>query len=48
MPRRSITDEEIGLIKPVLSRGMRNRDVERLSNPMNFGAVTVWPSERNA
>lgn len=44
MPRRSITDEEIGLIKAMLSRGMRNRDIQfyfnRQDRPVNSGRIT--------
>lgn len=28
MPKRSITDEEIGLIKAMLARGMANKDIQ--------------------
>lgn len=44
MPRRSITDEEIGLIKTMLARGMRNRDIQfyfnRQDRPVNSGRIT--------
>ena len=44
MPRRSITDEEIGLIKAMLRRGMRNRDIQfyfnRQDRPVNSGRIT--------
>lgn len=44
MPRRSITDEEIGLIKGLLRRGMRNRDIQfyfnRQDRPVNSGRIT--------
>lgn len=44
MPRRSITDEEIGLIKAMLRRGMRNRDIQfyfnRQNRPVNSGRIT--------
>lgn len=44
MPRRSITDEEIGLIKAMLARGMRNRDIQfyfnRQDRPVNSGRIT--------
>lgn len=44
MPRRSISDEEIGLIKAMLRRGMRNRDIQfyfnRQDRPVNSGRIT--------
>lgn len=44
MPRRSITDDEIGLIKAMLRRGMRNRDIQfyfnRQDRPVNSGRIT--------
>lgn len=44
MPRRSITDNEIGLIKAMLRRGMRNRDIQfyfnRQDRPVNSGRIT--------
>lgn len=44
MPRRSITDEEIGLIKAMLRRKMRNRDIQfyfnRQDRPVNSGRIT--------
>lgn len=44
MPKRSITDEEIGLIKLMLSRGMKNRDIQfyfnRQERPVNSGRIT--------
>lgn len=44
MPRRSITDEEIGLTKAMLRRGMRNRDIQfyfnRQDRPVNSGRIT--------
>lgn len=44
MSRRSITDEEIGLIKAMLRRGMRNRDIQfffnRPDRPVNSGRIT--------
>jgi hypothetical protein len=44
MPRRSITDEEIGLIKAMLGRRMRNRDIQfyfnRQDRPVNSGRIT--------
>ncbi|MFN4010354.1 MAG: helix-turn-helix domain-containing protein [Pannonibacter sp.] len=44
MPRRSITDEEIGLIKALLARGLKNRDIQfyfnRQDRPVNSGRIT--------
>ena len=44
MPKRSITDEEIGLIKAMLARGMLNRDIQfhfnRPDRPVNSGRIT--------
>lgn len=44
MAKRSITDEEIGLIKAMLARGMRNRDIQfyfnRQDRPVNSGRIT--------
>lgn len=44
MPRRSITDEEVGLIKAMLARMMRNRDIQfyfnRPDRPVNSGRIT--------
>jgi hypothetical protein len=44
MPRRSITDKEIGLIKVMLRQGMRNRDIQfyfnRQDRPVNSGRIT--------
>jgi hypothetical protein len=44
MPRRTITDEEIGLIKAMLRRDMRNRDIQfyfnRQDRPVNSGRIT--------
>jgi hypothetical protein len=44
MPRKSITDQEIGLIKAMLRRGMRNRDIQfyfnRQDRPVNSGRIT--------
>lgn len=44
MPRRTITDEEIALIKAMLRRGMRNRDIQfyfnRQDRPVNSGRIT--------
>lgn len=41
---RSITDEEIGLIKAMLARGMRNRDIQfyfnRQDRPVNSGRIS--------
>lgn len=44
MPKRSITDEEIGLIKAMLARKMKNRDIQfyfnRQDRPVNSGRIT--------
>lgn len=44
MSLRSITDEEIGLIKAMLRRGLRNRDIQfffnRPDRPVNSGRIT--------
>lgn len=44
MAKRSITDEEIGLIKAMLARDMRNRDIQfyfnRQDRPVNSGRIT--------
>lgn len=44
MPKRSVTDAEIGLIKAMLSRGMKNRDIQfyfnRPDRPVNSGRIT--------
>ncbi len=44
MARRSITNEEIGLIKTMLGRGMRNQDIQfyfnRQERPVNSGRIT--------
>jgi hypothetical protein len=44
MARRSITDEEIGLIKAMLSRGMKNKDIQfyfnRQDRAVNSGRIT--------
>ncbi|WP_421791205.1 helix-turn-helix domain-containing protein [Hyphobacterium sp.] len=44
MPRKSITDEEIALIKTMLSRGMRNKDIQfffnRPDRAVNSGRIT--------
>ncbi len=44
MPKRSITDEEIGLIKAMLARNMRNRDIQfyfnRQDRPVNSGRIS--------
>lgn len=41
---RSITDQEIGLIKAMLARGMKNRDIQfyfnRQDRPVNSGRIT--------
>jgi hypothetical protein len=44
MPRRSITDEEIGLIKAMLARRMANKDIQfffnRQDRAVNSGRIT--------
>jgi len=44
MPRRSISNREIGLIKAMLLRGMKNRDIQfyfnRQDRPVNSGRIT--------
>lgn len=44
MPVRSISDMEIGLIKAMLARGMKNRDIQfyfnRQDRPVNSGRIT--------
>ncbi len=44
MPKRSITDKEIGLIKAMLVQGLRNRDIQfyfnRQDRPVNSGRIT--------
>lgn len=44
MPRRTISDEEISLIKGMLSRGMKNKDIQfffnRRDRPVNSGRIT--------
>ncbi|WP_192177722.1 AlbA family DNA-binding domain-containing protein [Mesorhizobium amorphae] len=44
MPKRGITDEEIGLIKTMLAWGMRNRDIQfyfnRQDRPVNSGRIS--------
>ena len=44
MAKRSIQDEEIGLIKAMLGRGMKNRDIQfyfnRQDRPVNSGRIT--------
>ncbi|MBB4641493.1 AlbA family DNA-binding domain-containing protein [Rhizorhapis suberifaciens] len=44
MAKRSIHDEEIGLIKAMLGRGMKNRDIQfyfnRQDRPVNSGRIT--------
>jgi hypothetical protein len=44
MAKRSIKDEEIGLIKAMLGRGMKNRDIQfyfnRQDRPVNSGRIT--------
>ena len=45
MPKRSITDEEIGLIKAMLARGMKNRDIQfyfnRQDRPVSYAGIWV-------
>lgn len=44
MPKRSITDQEIGLIKAMLARHMKNREIQfyfnRQDRPVNSGRIT--------
>ena len=44
MARRSVTDEEIGLIKAMLARDVKNRDIQfyfnRQDRPVNSGRIT--------
>ncbi|MCO4053685.1 MAG: ATP-binding protein [Bosea sp.] len=44
MPKRSITDEEISLIRAMLARKMKNRDIQfyfnRQDRPVNSGRIT--------
>ena len=44
MPRRSITDDEIALIRAMLARGMRNHDIQfyfnRQDRPVNAGRIS--------
>lgn len=44
MPKRSVTDQEIGLIKAMLARGMKNRDIQfyfnRQDRLVNSGRIT--------
>lgn len=44
MPRRSVDNDEIGLIKAMLARGIRNRDIQfyfnRQDRPVNSGRIT--------
>lgn len=44
MGKKSITDQEIGLIKAMLARGMKNRDIQfyfnRQDRPVNSGRIT--------
>ena len=44
MAKRSITDEEIGLIKAMLARGMANKDIQfyfnRQDRAVNSGRIT--------
>jgi hypothetical protein len=45
MPKRSITDEEIGLIKAMLARKMKNKDIQfffnRPNRPVNTGRIST-------
>jgi hypothetical protein len=49
MPKRSITDEEIALIKAMLARGMKNRDIQFFFNwpqrAVNTGRISTIRSE---
>lgn len=49
MTKRSILDSEIGLIKAMLSRGMKNRDIQfyfnRQDRPVNSGRITQIKNE---
>ena len=44
MPKRTITDEEIGLIKAMLRMGMKNKDIQfyfnRQDRAVNSGRIT--------
>lgn len=44
MPRKTVADEEIALIKAMLARGMKNRDIQfhfnRPDRPVNSGRIT--------
>src|SRR5690242_8021307 len=44
MPKRSISDKEISLIKAMLARGMKNKDIQfffnRPDRPVNSGRIT--------
>jgi Putative DNA-binding domain len=44
MPKRSVTDREIGLIKAMLARGTKNREIQfyfnRQDRPVNSGRIT--------
>jgi hypothetical protein len=42
MTRRSITDEEIGLIKAMPGRQMRNRDIRLYFNRRAFVPLGLW------
>ncbi|MBJ7527408.1 MAG: hypothetical protein JHD10_09255 [Sphingomonadaceae bacterium] len=50
MPRRSITDEEIGLIKAMLARGMANKAIKfyfnRQDRTVNSGRIS-WIKHRD-
>jgi hypothetical protein len=45
MPKRSITDHEIGLIKAMLARSMKNKDIQfffnRPGRPVNSGRIST-------
>jgi Putative DNA-binding domain len=49
MPKRSISDEEIALIKAMLARGMKNRDIQfffnRPQRAVNTGRISTIRSE---
>lgn len=49
MPKRSITDEEIALIKAMLARGMKNKDIQfffnRPQRAVNTGRISTIRSE---
>jgi len=45
MAKRSITDQEISLIKAMLTRGMKNKDIQfffnRPERPVNSGRIST-------